>query len=356
MVYDPDVVICCNGLHVIPTPAQISKFITLVLVKTKLLSHKKDKLSNSLQRLKSIMASTGTRQCQTELTEAFICTQVLGPAECDCFDPAAFTTAFEQQTRESFLGTQAFVSTVDPSFCSLANDQVCDYYEMNQSCCCQYETEQYRKCLFETVLVNELQAPLAEPCKNTCAMNGSGGGGGGDSTTLIVAVAAVVVVIALAGGGYFYCRRRRQKTTRSAEKQVTENKGFSFWHAKDGKNATTENKGNGKIDDAHDNTSEEDIERAVSSDSASSSYSDDSDSKKTSSKPVINRNIVYEESKPVAKMIPSKAHSESRNEDQDDDKDAACKASQLKKKRHAIETWNSEKKHGSNRSLQSYIS
>jgi hypothetical protein len=294
---------------------------------------------------------------------------VIGPFECDCFDTStAFQGDFIEKTRSSFLSSQAFVSPQDPGFCEAANQKVCDYYQVNQSCCCQFETEAARICLVERVLPNELMTPLIEPCANDCTASGlEGSGDGGSALVLVAAAAGGGILLLLVVTCYFGWRRRRQNSAPSnEEKEVVQKKGFSFWSSKSKKDKKVD------VVDKKDTTqllelsfqgsSEEDLEKGASSDP--DSYLDISSDSEEGEEPKSSEdgNVVYN-SKPVVKSVQSKAslqhhqdEAKAREPAKESNTEQASKTEQLKKKRAAIESWNSEKKQGSSRSLQSFMS
>jgi hypothetical protein len=306
---------------------------------------------------------SAAKPCQTELTEAFICTQVLGPSECDCFDATTFITLFEQQTREAYLSTQAFASPTDVNFCDWANDRVCGFYKQNQSCCCQAETENYRKCLVEKTFPQELPTPIAyetASCQNSCTKNLGGSevsGSDGDSTLLVAAAVTVVISILVAVAVFFHCHRRRRLSAASSDipnsvyvEKATAKESFR-WGAKR----------SGAEQQLRDQTTDEVSEESPQHD-LESGLKEDEDKMLERSRSSPKKNPLKEKCKTLAHppedcggdddeslVLTSAAEYEEQLK-------GLSKAEKLKKKSHAIESWNEERKEGSNRSLQSYLS
>ena len=147
--------------------------------------------------------------CSAEFRAAFICLNTQPPSLCGCFgaDVTTFEEDMQRTARENFLGAMAFAAPQDPAFCDVANDRVCQYYQTEQSCCCQAETELARRCFVENVVINEMPMPLSAPCPNDCSPKLKEDGGGGGSAGVVIAI--LLILMLLGGGGAFWWRRRK---------------------------------------------------------------------------------------------------------------------------------------------------
>ena len=260
---------------------------------------------------------SAAKPCQQQLQAAIVCMQFSAPGECGCFDPDTFAVTFEEDTRTSYLSAQAFVSPSSAEFCDVSNQRVCDFYNTNQSCCCQSETETYRRCLFETILPLELPRPISfetSDCENLCSSGGEEKDGGSNIGIIAGIIAAVALIGAL--GAFLYCRRRRHaKDTVPAQiragRKVEDKQSDDGTHPQDG----TGDMSAGEQSSA----GEVDLERGAS----------------TQAPPVVPpRSLLQEAEEEIAELD--------------------LKAEKLRSKREAIENWHKDRKNGSNRSLDSY--
>ena len=262
---------------------------------------------------------SAAKPCQQQLQAAIVCLQFSNPGECGCFDPDTFPVTFEEDTRTSYLSAQAFISPSSSEFCDISNQRVCDFYQANQSCCCQSETEIYRRCLFETILPLELPRPISfetSECQNIC--------GSGDETmeggSKVGIMAGVIAAVALVGslGAYLYCRRRRATTSIPVELRV----GGKF-----------------EAKQSDDGTHPQDITGDMSTGELSSAGEVD-----------VERGAPTQ---PPAPVVPSRSLLQEAEEEM---VELDLKAEKLRSKREAIENWHKDRKNGSNRSLDSYKS
>lgn len=291
---------------------------------------------------------SAARACAQELQLAVVCQQFAFPGECDCFDPDTFANTFEEDVRISYLTSQAFAAPSSPNFCDVANERVCTSWRTNQSCCCQAETELYRQCLFETVFPAELPRPLALEtidCKNTCP-EVSNGDDGGDSMTIIIAAAAGGVALLVAIGAMFYCRRRRARNAVPVDTKVGSVEQARGYDTKS-QDMTMEKSSAGDH--------EADLERGAGmlghqqhhADPTEPASSSERSSKSKSSKKSVSRSY---ESPPKTEQRDLAKEAEKDLEELD------LKAEKLRSKRDAIEHWHKDRKSGSTRSLDSYVS
>jgi hypothetical protein len=155
-------------------------------------------------------------QCVLELSAAAECVAIDAGATCaECFNPTSFQEEFPQAVRTHLYSALAFVSELDPQFCSVANDRVCEAYIVDQSCCCPTETEVYRKCLFNDIMLNQFSIAS---CTDSCgeSKSGSGAKGGGIGLVVIIAVSVVAILLGCCIGFFFY-RRKRSISIQKAE-------------------------------------------------------------------------------------------------------------------------------------------
>jgi hypothetical protein len=103
--------------------------------------------------------------CVDELNEAWECLMI-DPSACPCFDVPSFADTFHKEIRKQFYSTQAWLPPTDTYFCEVANQRVCQHYDIMQSCCCNNVTTKYRECLINNILVWEL--PIPQPCTASC--------------------------------------------------------------------------------------------------------------------------------------------------------------------------------------------
>lgn len=153
--------------------------------------------------------------------------------DCSCFNLPTFQEDFPKSISTKFFQAMAFSSPSDTSFCFLANEEACSFYQRNESCCCQgtgdhhmirnkftslyletnsaapAETSAYRTCHIN-MIVNE-EIPFASPCQDTCELasqaSGSEGGAGAGGKVVLY----LFLIFAVGAGCYFYYRRRRQR-------------------------------------------------------------------------------------------------------------------------------------------------
>eukprot|EP00980_Cylindrotheca_fusiformis_P005115 scaffold1087_cov136-Cylindrotheca_fusiformis.AAC.1 len=157
--------------------------------------------------------ATGPDPCFTEFSAANVCLQSNGPAVCNCYeDLNRFPTTFPQVMQLSFSSAQAFSLPSDPAFCEMANERVCGTFKSDFSCCCQEEVETYRKCLFDRVFVPAVPG-IQSGCKDSCSWEGIGreetdASGGGGTTAAIV---CVLVFLGGCGAGYWIMKRRKDR-------------------------------------------------------------------------------------------------------------------------------------------------
>lgn len=142
-----------------------------------------------------------------------MCTQMQGPEVCSCFDSSTFTTQLEEDINRAYMTTLAFVAPFDPAWCEVSNQNVCQLSEATQSCCCQPEVGEYRKCLVETVLPT--RAGVTVQCSHSCTKEEGDAGGG--SAGIIAGVVVVIVLLLAGGAGFWFWRRRRQQATDSSK-------------------------------------------------------------------------------------------------------------------------------------------
>jgi hypothetical protein len=170
-------------------------------------------------------------QCVLELSAAAECVAIDTGATCaECFDPSTFQETFPDDVRTNLYSALAFVAELDPQFCAVANDRVCEAYTTNQSCCCPTETEVYRKCLFNDIMLN--QFPFAS-CTDNCGESTSATVAKGGGMGLVVIIAVSVAAILLGCMGFFFYRRKRSISIQQAESPsgskatMDNNSGFS---------------------------------------------------------------------------------------------------------------------------------
>lgn len=272
-----------------------------------------------------------------------MCINMAGLGECDCFDTTTFTTQFEEDIRSSFLSTQAFAAPIDPMYCNIANQRICQFSEMNHSCCCNAETELYRKCLVETVFPQELPPPVAyetSTCQHVCPTMGS------ENQSKATMVGSIAGVLVLVFGSVLICYNRRRNTCCNKKlpdeglQKKTRMGGFWSRHC--------------DVEHPPKETPNEVVVDLESGDQNSTLIDEErSDTSLKADVPVyVTKNtpskaFLEEVGESLPKQMPCEIvlESEERN----------SKAEILRKKR-AIEDWNKDRKDGSARSLQSYLS
>jgi hypothetical protein len=84
---------------------------------------------------------------------------------------------------------------------------VCDHYQTTQSCCCERQTEAYRKCFFNTVLVDEV--PMTTPCEDTCGIPTTVKEGDKDGGGTVFLLGFLVAIVIASGVGYLLFRKGR---------------------------------------------------------------------------------------------------------------------------------------------------
>jgi hypothetical protein len=144
--------------------------------------------------------------CSTLLMEANVCVQV-APFGCDCFNSETFVEDFPRLLRKNFFSALAFVTVTEPAFCDAANQMVCDHYQTTQSCCCERQTEAYRKCFFNTVLVDEV--PMTTSCEDTCGMPATVKEDDKDGGGIVFLLGFLVAIVIASGIGYLLFRKWR---------------------------------------------------------------------------------------------------------------------------------------------------
>ncbi len=276
-----------------------------------------------------------------------MCINMKGPGYCDCFDAATVATQFERDIRSIFLSTQAFVAPSDPVYCEIANERICQFSESNHFCCCQAETEHYRKCLVETVLPPELPPPVAyetTTCQHVCIAVQEEGNSKvvtiGAATGAVTVLVAVFILI-------FFPRRRRATRNEDGERNLTSpivNKTIpksSFW------------KRNNEAQKPRCETIDGNILDVESSGPISTSSEEES----ALARSIVARQIYIHNVAPSKAFLKEEQSCIKLNSSEDfvEYGDTYSKVHKVRKKR-AIEDWNKYRKEGSNRSLQSYLS
>jgi hypothetical protein len=266
-----------------------------------------------------------------EFSDANVCLQVNGPANCDCYDDInAFPTSFPQVMQMSFSSAQAFAFPSDPFFCDTANERVCDDFKRDFACCCQDEVEAYRKCLFNKVFVPAVP-DIQGTCEDSCSWKATDEGGddegnieGGSGGTTAVAVCFILFFLAMCGAVFWFIRRRKKGQAHRGD-GASDN---IFERIKSLRSYIPNFTKGEKPED--DNGADQDIESASLSTSSSNSGhdKDHKDSKR-----------------------PSKA----AQEDDPDDRKSMSKKDRIRQKRDAIEHWVSDNKRGSKQSLEDYL-
>lgn len=334
--------------------------------------------------------------CQTERISATRCIQLQGPSLCDCFDASTFPTTFEADTRQNFLSTQAFASPTYSNFCGIAQDRVCRDFDENHSCCCQEETARFQKCIFETVLPLELPGPLAletANCERDCSLGNPTSGAEPEANGLSLWVMIIsLVVFAVAAAVCFFQRKRfmhalsncrklasksgkgqrrkskkkHERSERSNQKNAIETNGTQATL-----NASKASSGEfaagfleldveeGKLSPSLNHIAHSEDVSVESSDSSSESSVSSSESSDSS---LSLEDLMTQGSDPERgdsrEQPPTKANVHSQKEmeyEEDSTSRIASKTAELKKKKHAIESWNKEHKHGSSQSLAEYL-
>jgi len=174
----------------------------------------------------------GEAECVEELNAAWACLMI-DPSECPCFEVASFSDSFPKEIRKQFYSAQAWLPATDAYFCEVANQRVCQHYDIMQSCCCTESTAIYRECYINKVLVWEL--PIPKPCEASCddetlaavvttpstteytAENVTEKDSNAAITVLAVVLSLLVLIIGIGAGAYFFSRK---KVLRENQKQV----------------------------------------------------------------------------------------------------------------------------------------
>ena len=359
----------------------------------------------------------GGDPCEDFVRAAFVCIQVTNPTECGCFapDPTAFMSTFPADTQSAFMSSMAFTDPSNPQFCDVANEKVCQNYEANHSCCCTFETEEARKCLVSQVYSNQLPMPLMAPCSGECAVSSEGGGD--DNMMIIIGAAAGGAVLLLCVVFYMWWRRRRAASNDASASGKDGNEKDKKKSKKSGSN--TSKGSHSKEGDEDIEEGGADVSSVASSfRSKSSSSSSSSSSEEESAVPVERAQVppppVVVQQKEESRSDGKERRESSRREREHRDRHhnrssqrpssryedeqrrhhhhhherepqygssadpppaeekystavpskaaeqdphlSTSKTDELRKKREAIETWNKDKKYGSNRSLSSYAS
>jgi LPXTG-motif cell wall-anchored protein len=192
--------------------------------------------------------------------------------------------------------------------------------------------------LVETVFPLELPRPVAfetTTCQNTCDVGGNVDGG---SSTGMIAGAIVGVALLAAIGAYFYRRRRRANSVPAEvnmeepmkNKVETKSKG-AFWNNQKGS--------------SDDETHPQDL-------AADQSFVDDQDLERGAPPNTQRPPVAVVSTHPVA-VVSTRNLMEEADEEMTE---LELKAEKLRAKREAIENWHNDKKKGSNRSLDTYMS
>lgn len=102
---------------------------------------------------------------------ANFCLQQTPPNKCSCYNnTVTFVRDYPALLQRQFFETQALILDTSPEFCSTASDRMCDSFVENNTCCCGEDVQIYRKCLFDKVLVPavpRLQAAVSN-CTDSC--------------------------------------------------------------------------------------------------------------------------------------------------------------------------------------------
>jgi len=289
-----------------------------------------------------------TSPCQQQLQAAVVCLQFTPPGECGCFQPGEdFSISFEEDTRRAYMSSQAFVSPLKSNFCDVSNQRVCDFYNTNQSCCCQSETAVYRQCLVENVFPLELPLPVAPEttaCKNIC--NVTGETNDGKKTGNFVGPVVAVILLIIIGVIVFYSRRRRMANGIPVDVHVEDlNSKGRFWNI--GKKRTDDETHPGDIPG----------DQSSAGHSGGGEEANLEEGRGLSAPhppvPVVNHHPFEQE---IARDT-SMARSRSVMQDVEEEmRELDLKAERLRAKREAIENWHKDHKQGSTRSLDSFKS
>ncbi|KAL3915366.1 MAG: hypothetical protein SGILL_005693 [Bacillariaceae sp.] len=252
--------------------------------------------------------------------------------ECQaCIDIETLAVDFPSSLKSLFASTQAFAIPGTPQYCSVAQDRVCGEISTNYSCCCDEQIAEWQNCLVEQVFSKDLS--LAQPCTSNCGGGGNSGGGGG-STAMYAGIGAAVGVVVVALLTWCYCRRRRNRAAAAAGDVASRGlKGNGEETIKDSK--TNSDRDQGALDDMEEG-------RLTSDEDDSSSH----DPKSSAPPAVVN-----------TKPLKDDEISEVDHHDHEGDRvPSKASMSSARHKKKAIEEWHKQKKAGSNRSLDSFVS
>lgn len=188
-------------------------------------------------------------ECQFELEQSVVCVQT-NPDLCGCFmDTSNLAESFPKEIRRQFYSAQAWLPPTDQYFCEVANQRVCQHYDVVQACCCNEFTTLYRECFINKYLVLEL--PIAGPCTAGCdSMNSYGGavndvpsqdnifaptvmtqgqgsdeGRNGKTTAITLGILLGALLFTAVAGGFFMLYRRNRAVVSKDEEEDMRQRG-----------------------------------------------------------------------------------------------------------------------------------